>query len=793
MKVHYIDNSGDFYKLVKDLPIRVGFDIETSGLNSQATLLGFSVGTENEGWYYDVEMNGLPRKGLELLFSEHELIMHNGKFDIYHLYRLGFDKINYKYDSMYLIHLLDSEIKMSNLQLKKIIKNIIKKDTIKYKEVVDNAIIDGDIDIKKFIKIIEGSKGFILAGGDNNKFIYDNFIKFVKYDEDKIIKKLNDLIKKEKWYELPLYDKLADDEMKIVKQRVIDKDSVNQRANFLFLKKLFDGVIVDNYYKRFCEYGALDAIYTVIVYNEYMKKIPDDWRESVLRLLYEDVELAKVVARMELKGFRFNEEMVLQKKSEYEKRVYDITKKIYQMVGKEFNLNSVPQLLEVLREYGLDISATNEKVLSEYANNELVRLILELREYNKILSTYIDGFLKKRSSDGCIRSSYNLVMTPTFRFAASGFYKEEGVNIQNIPEDMRDIIVADEGKYFLSGDYSGQEVRLLLGFIGNKEIIEKVNNGYDMHCLTASMMFGIPYEDIYDSYNKANTGQEGYNKEYVKLRKMAKAITFGLIYGLGFYSLANRLSYEPNKKEWDGKGDYNEWVKNKKREYGKKMAYKFYNGVKGLLDFKSAVQNFYYSKGYVQDYFGRRRYIRRDGHEATKILNSVIQGSAASMVRKVMLKLDKALKESRYKDKVKMAINMHDELVFEVDDSVPYNEVVEFLRSVMEVEVMGVKFYTDWAYGKSWGSLIPIDVKRDYKKVVDGGENIKIKEPAILVYLKNNIKEFQEFIKGLLVDSGVFVYLYWDGDIYEVGYIEDIEKLKLELFRKNFDCEVYKR
>ena len=835
-----IEDYGELLKRIDKLPLLVGFDTETTGRSFDSQLLGFSFsdGVKN-CYYWDIEKNGLPKKALNKLLIEHELVMHNGLFDLIRLYKYGFKKVNLAADTIILIHELDSELKFEDLKLKKAVSDILGKDIVFYNDVAKKDIIKKE-DVKnwrKFVEFFERISLFDEQGVWLHKH-FKNLFKGKNIDDNVILKRVNAKLVSPDFYDEKIFKKIiGDDEyLNRVADRHLEKvDSTTREANirlnqYVLFKIIGEDIIKDGYYERFWRYGACDAFYTMLVWNEYKVKFPKDDSGLIRSLYLEDVYLSKILAEMALHGFEFDSEFILNKRELIVKEVESMLSAVYEEAGEEFNVNSPKQILAVFDKRGVKLTSTAFDVLSKL-DDSLSGLITKYRKHKKILSTYIDGYLNAVSDDGKMRTMFNLVGTPTFRLSSNGYYKYkkkggEGINIQNVPEGMRCCITSDKGKYFLSGDYSGQELRILISLLDNEDLKAKVNMGYDIHCLTASIMYDIPYETIKAEVDKYNEGLP-YDKSIVLLRINAKGIGFGILYGMGLLALAYTLGIEFTvedlrkaldsgelfverndvvRKVWnkeerifaeyrDKKGNYfkdaTEWIEDKMRKAASVPRRMFFDKIIGAKRFISNMKSNFNKLGYTQDIYGRRRYIRRDGFEDTKIVNSVIQGSAASIVRKMMIKSYDLLAKSKYAGRIVLRIQVHDELIFEIDDDIPHMEAVAFLRDILEVEILGIKYFTDWAYGTVWGEFKGIKIQRDSSmdmQVMSAVDYDELDYPAVFISLTKLDEVMIGKLNSFVSKDGVGFYMLYENEIYEIGKISEdkISEFKLFVYKEDY-------
>lgn len=390
-----------------------------------------------------------------------------------------------------------------------------------------------------------------------------------------------------------------------------------------------------------------------------------------------ELPLSNVLAKMEINGFPLNRKVLSELNEEYVKKLNDITSKIYEVVGHEFNIASPKQLASVLfDELGLPSNkkeSTSIEVLNDLKNvHEVVPLIIEYRKYSKIISTYSQGLLNFINEDGKIHTIYNQALTQTGRLSSSE------PNLQNISvkseegKAVRKAFFYDDNNYeLLSLDYSQIELRLLAAMSSCQKLISTFNEDGDIHSQTAMDVFGVSKEELTPS-----------------LRRRAKAVNFGIIYGISDWGLSEQISSSPSE--------------------AKKIITKFYETYPEIKSYFTNVINFANENGYIKTLYNRRRYIselkssnymtREFGKRAA--MNAPIQGSAADLIKIAMIKVDEMLTSSAYK--TQMVLQIHDELIFKV----PLNEKEEIYTKIKEImencASLGVKLKVDGDFGKTW-------------------------------------------------------------------------------------------
>jgi len=392
-------------------------------------------------------------------------------------------------------------------------------------------------------------------------------------------------------------------------------------------------------------YAAEDADVTLRLHRALWPRLE---REPGLRQLYQELEipLIPVLARMERLGVRVDAAHLRQQSGELAKRILELEQQAYALANERFNLGSPKQLQTILFErMGLPAGkktatgqiSTAEDVLQELAlAYPLPRVILEHRTLSKLKSTYTDRLPKQiHPQTGRVHTSYHQAVASTGRLSSAD------PNLQNIPvrtsegRRIRQAFVPEPGWVMLAADYSQIELRIMAHLSGDEGLLRAFASGADVHRATAAEVFGVALDQV-----------------SAEQRRSAKAINFGLIYGMSAFGLAQQLGIE--------RGAARHYVE---RYFAR------YPGVKAYMDEtrRQAIQ-----QGYVETVFGRRLYLpdlrsnnaqRRQGAERAAI-NAPMQGTAADIIKRAMLAVDRWLQESGFS--ARMLMQVHDELVFEV-------------------------------------------------------------------------------------------------------------------------------
>ena len=425
-------------------------------------------------------------------------------------------------------------------------------------------------------------------------------------------------------------------------------------------------------------YFAMESYVAVHSGENILKKLS----ELGLDDLYKNIEMPLIysLAKMEDTGVRVDEERLKKYANTLLEKIDKLEESIISKAGESFNINSPKQLGEIL--FGkLKLSggkktktgySTAADVLEKLApEHEIIRDILEYRQLTKLNSTYATGLAGYIREDGRIHGTFNQTITATGRISSTE------PNLQNIPvrtemgSKIRDIFVPKPGYVFVDADYSQIELRVLASLSGDEKLIESYHSAADIHAATASQVFHVPLEEVTP-----------------ELRRNAKAVNFGVVYGISAFGLSEDLSIS-RKEALDYINNY----------------FKIYGGVKKFLDKQVADAK---EKGFVKTMFGRIRPIPeiKSSNFMTRTfgdrvaMNSPIQGSAADIMKISMLKVDEALKESGYDANI--VLQIHDELLIEVkeDEAEKVSKLVE--KTMKEAVSLKVPLEVDAHIGKTW-------------------------------------------------------------------------------------------
>jgi DNA polymerase-1 len=435
--------------------------------------------------------------------------------------------------------------------------------------------------------------------------------------------------------------------------------------------------------ERATHYAAEDADVALRLWQVLKPRLSAERVATV----YETLErpLVPVLARMEERGIRIDRQILSRLSGEFGQSMARLETEVYEIAGERFNIGSPKQLGDILfgkfslpgaKKTKTGAWATGADVLEELAPlHDLPRRVLDWRQVSKLKSTYTDALPVYADENNRVHTSFSLASTTTGRLSSNE------PNIQNIPvrteegRKIRTAFVAEPGHRLLSADYSQIELRVLAHVADIPQLRQAFADGLDIHAMTASEMFGVPV-----------AGMDPM------VRRRAKAINFGIIYGISAFGLANQLSIE--------RGEAGEYIK------------RYFERFPGIRDYMDATKRFARDNGYVETIFGRRANypeIRSPNPSMRAFMeraaiNAPIQGSAADIIRRAMVRMDAALAEARLA--ARMLLQVHDELVFEV----PEDEVeatIPVVRRVMENAAdpavsLAVPLHVDARAARNW-------------------------------------------------------------------------------------------
>lgn len=477
---------------------------------------------------------------------------------------------------------------------------LTKEEIIDNKDIFLNSCISYDI-----------KKSIVVLGKLGIKLNYSLDLMIVAYLLELNVKDDIAYIAKQDGYDIPFYESFISKKNPLSEEEI--KNAIVMKAKYIFESK-------ENYISKLKENGMLD--------------------------LYNDIEspLIEVLANMEIAGIKFDKNEIEELKKEVEIKIEKISNEIYNMAGMKFNISSPKQLGEVLFDK-MEIPtykkakgnpSTDHAILSKLVNvHPIIEKILEYRNLSKIYSTYLDTLSAYVMEDGKIHTIFKQNITRTGRLSSVE------PNLQNIPirseegKKIRKAFITEKNNILISGDYSQIDLRVLAHISNCESLIKAFNESEDIHTAVASDIFGVPKETVTKN-----------------MRRTAKAVIFGIVYGISSYGLGENLDIPANEA---------------KKYIDKYLS--LYPGVKKYMDDVVLEAK---RDGFVRTLMGRKRtidelkntnYMIRQAGERIA-LNTPIQGTSADIIKKAMVDIEEAFKKSNIKSK--MILQIHDELVFDV-------------------------------------------------------------------------------------------------------------------------------
>ena len=424
-------------------------------------------------------------------------------------------------------------------------------------------------------------------------------------------------------------------------------------------------------------YAAEDAHVTYRLYEVLDAKLHK--HPELVNILHNvEMPVARVLTMMEENGIELNLDFLDQLGSEFAKTMQDLENQITELAGQPFNVSSPKQVGEILfdklglkggKKTSTGQYSTSESVL-EKIEHPITDLILEYRGLSKLKSTYTDGLLKQANNETHrVHTSYHQALTATGRLSSTD------PNLQNIPvrEDIgrqiRKAFIAPKGRVLLAADYSQIELRLMAHFSQDEALVDAFNHGQDVHRRTAAEVLGIALKDV--------TGNQ---------RRQAKAVNFGLLYGMSEFGLTRQLGFS--------------------REESRSYIGKYFQRYPGVLEYMERTRQVAREQGFVETILGRRLYtpdimasnkMIKQGAERAAI-NAPLQGSAADIIKMAMIEVEKMLP----KGQAKMLLQVHDELVFEADEDIADDLAVKLADVMQSVLKISVPLVVEVGKGSNW-------------------------------------------------------------------------------------------
>ncbi len=434
--------------------------------------------------------------------------------------------------------------------------------------------------------------------------------------------------------------------------------------------------------KYFCT-EVVDSASEAYYVGELYKALADELEKTEQTKLYKSIELplARVLYEMESEGFKVDTAHLAEFSKALGKAQDELSNEIYGLAGEEFNINSPRQLGTILFEKmklpagkktksGYSTSAEVLEALRPFS--PIIDFILEYRVTGKLKSAYADGLIAAADKNGRVHTRFRQALTATGRLSSTE------PNLQNIPiktelgrQFRKFFIPTDESRVLIDADYSQIELRLLCALSGDENMHEAFLSGFDIHSSTAMKIFGVPKDEV-----------------TIEMRKKAKAINFGIMYGMGEFSLAEDMHTTRKQAA--------EYIKNYLQSYPK------------VKEYLSGVVEQAKKDGYVTTLFGRRRYIpelasnrRNEVAFGERVaMNSPIQGTAADIIKLAMVAVDNRLKEEKLD--ARLLLQVHDELIVEASKSCA-DKAAEILKHEMEHAVeLSVPLTVEISQGQNW-------------------------------------------------------------------------------------------
>ncbi len=428
--------------------------------------------------------------------------------------------------------------------------------------------------------------------------------------------------------------------------------------------------------------------------DEAEKIIKEELEKRELTKIWETIEkpLIPIIEKMQKVGVKIDKKELERLSKTYHEKLSILEKNIWDLAGGEFNINSPKQLGEILflklnlkpknqKKTGSGALSTKESELEKMKDmHPIIPFVFEYREFQKLLSTYIDVIPTLLDDNGRLHAKFLQAGTTTGRLASSD------PNLQNIPNstdlgrNIRAAFIAEKNNILLSLDYSQVELRIAAFLSGDLKLIDIFKNGEDVHTAVASEVFEVS-KDIVDK----------------EMRRKAKVINFGIMYGMGVNSLKVQLGST--------------------REEAQKYLDEYFNKFNGLAKYLENVKAETEQRGYTETYFGRRRYFEGMRSKIPFIramaermaINAPIQGTEADLIKLAMVKIDEFIVKEKLEDKVRLTLNVHDELVYEVaEDTV--EQIEDKLESIMEniipkEKIKGIVLESKYSLGKNWKEM----------------------------------------------------------------------------------------
>lgn len=423
------------------------------------------------------------------------------------------------------------------------------------------------------------------------------------------------------------------------------------------------------------KYYCLLALYVYKTKDKLLETLKEN---EQLELFYQiEMPLVFVLAKMEKQGVKVDKNILVDLGNKYKDIICDIENRIYDLIGRKINIASPKQVGEILYDdlglpHNKKKSTSSEELKKIEKFHPVIPLILEYRKYSKIVSTYTDGLLPYVNDNGLIHTIYNQTLTLTGRLSSSE------PNLQNISvrdevgkEVRKAFVTKSDENVFLSLDYSQVELRVLASIAKDENMINAFKHGIDIHTNTAANVFGISPDEVTSNQ-----------------RRSAKAINFGIVYGISDWGLSEQIGIAPKE--------------------AKMFIEKYLESFPGIKQYMEDIVEKARQDGYVTTLLNRKRYVEELSSPTYMIrefgkrvaMNTPIQGTAADIIKIAMIKVYKMLKEKQLK--TKMIMQVHDELIFEVPKE-ELEVVIPLISKEMETALeLEVDLKVEYGYGSNW-------------------------------------------------------------------------------------------
>ena len=571
-------------------------------------------------------------------------------------------------------------INVTTDNLKSVLEEIKKEKVFVVKETMKNDDMFVDYDFSLLISTYSGNYFFDKVGSDVFEIFSDNKKTLVGHDIKNLVKllKLNEMEVKNRIFDTMVVSYILNTSTRAHDLKSLALRELGREINLAEDQKSLFGVNPQDLLE-----GVLATLEIYTIYND--KIIKEKYEE-----LYDNIEIAllPVLGQMELNGVFVDVDLLSDLSKQVTREIAKLEKNIWAEAGEEFNVASSTQLRDILFEKmglptdgikkgktGYSTAASELEKLHEY--HPIIAHIEEFRELEKLRNTYIDVLPTLiNKTTGRIHTTYNQTI------AATGRLSSTEPNLQNIPirtelgKKVREVFVAEKGHTLIAADYSQIELRVVASLAKDEKMIEIFKNKLDIHTATAAAINGVKLEDV--------------SKD---MRRSAKEVNFGVLYGMGAFGLASRTGIS--------------------RYEAQEFIDKYFASFAGVKKYMDEVLKKAKTTGYVETIFGRRRYVpellssnfqlRSSGERMA--VNMPVQGTAADIMKLAMIAVAKKLTEKKLDDNAKMILQVHDELVLEVEESVK-DEVAEIVKNEMQTVVkLEVPLDVEVSIGYCWGKL----------------------------------------------------------------------------------------